>query len=243
MEQKNWLVKTGDFLFKYRNMLFPAMLVVLFLSYRTAHQYNGSENAEDVKDIVAECVVALGIAIRATVIGFKYIKRGGLNKKVYAEKLVTDGFFGLCRNPLYVGNLTVYFGVLLMHGSPWVLAIGTIIFVFIYTAIVAAEEYFLRHEFGDAYVQYCKDVPRWGIKFLNLRRATQGMSFNWKRVIIKDYTTMANALFAVSMLSLLENIQYDDHTDDSFWCTLIAVAVVMVVSVSFAKKRRILVAT
>ena len=124
MEQKNWLVKTGDFLFKYRNMLFPALLVTLFASYKTAHEYNGSQGSEDIKDIIAIMIVILGLTIRGAVIGFKYIKRGGLNKKVYAEKLVTDGFFGLCRNPLYVGNLTIYFGVLMIHGSPWVLLIG-----------------------------------------------------------------------------------------------------------------------
>lgn len=243
MEQKNWLVKTGDFLFKYRNLLFPSLLVLLFASYKTAHEYDGSEEAEDIKDWVAMMIVAAGLAIRAAVIGFKYIKRGGMNKKVYADKLVTDGFFGLCRNPLYVGNLTIYFGVLLMHGSPWVLAIGMSGFLFIYTAIVAAEEYFLRNEFGEAYVEYCRDVPRWGIKFLNFRKATQGMHFNWKRALIKDYGTIVNAVIAVSLLSLLEDMQFADYDDANYWYAAIAITLVLGFAVRIAKKRRFLVAS
>ena len=243
MEQKNWLVKTGDFLFKYRNLLFPLLLVVLFASYKTVHEYNGSEEAEDIKDVVAILIVAAGLIIRGAVIGFKYIKRGGLNKKVYAEKLVTDGFFGLCRNPLYVGNLTIYFGVLLMHGSPMVLAIGMAGFLFIYTAIVAAEEFFLRNEFGQAYVDYCRDVPRWGIRFLNFRKATQGMQFNWKRALIKDYGTIVNAVIAVSLLSLLEDEQFDDYSDANYWYAAIAITLILGLMVRIAKKRRILVAS
>ncbi len=242
MEQKNWLVKTGDFFFKYRNMLFPLLLLTLFLSYRAPHEYNGSEQAEEIKDFIAEVIVFLGLALRSAVIGYKYIKRGGLNKKVYAEKLVTDGFFGLCRNPLYVGNLIIYFGVLLMHGSPMVIVLGMVFFLFVYTAIVSAEEFFLRKEFGEAYAEYCRDVPRWGIKFWRFREATEGMHFNLKRALVKDYSTIANAIVSLTFLEFLEDEEAYTHADDMLFAAIVGTVVVVALAIRIAKRRGMLVA-
>lgn len=206
MEQKTTLIKIGDFFFKYRNLLFPLLLVSLFLMHNPEYAYFGEEWIEHVKDIIAVLIVLAGLSLRGAVIGFKYIKRGGLDKKVYAADLVTDGFFAVCRNPLYVGNFLIYIGVLLMHGTPYVLLLGLAFFMFVYKAIVAAEEYFLRNKFGAAYEAYCADVPRWNMKWSRLKGATAGMKFNFKRVIAKDYTTITNAVVAIVGLELWEEI-------------------------------------
>jgi hypothetical protein len=154
--------------------------------------------------------VAAGLAIRAFVIGFAYIKRGGMNKQVYADTLVVSGIFGLCRNPLYVGNLLVYIGVFLMHGAPLVVAIGIATFVIFYLAIVAAEEFFLRQKFGAEYEDYCARVPRWIPSLNNLgerfRTATEGMSYNFKRVMLKDYSTMINAAISLLFMAYYETL-------------------------------------
>jgi protein-S-isoprenylcysteine O-methyltransferase Ste14 len=211
MIPKNWLVKTGDFLFKYRNFLFPVLLVSLFLPHLPASQHLGSARLEELTDGLAVAMVFAGLLLRAAVIGFRYIKRGGLNKKVYAEDLVTDGFFAVCRNPLYVGNLIIYTGVLVMYGSPLVLLLGLGAFLFIYTAIVAAEEHFLTEKFGDAYRAYCRDVPRWWMRWSRLKQATRGMKFNVGRVLAKDYTTIANALIALLLIQLVEEEIFYPH--------------------------------
>ena len=39
MERKNWLVKTGDFFFKYRNGIFPAVMLGLFLLQPPAQRF------------------------------------------------------------------------------------------------------------------------------------------------------------------------------------------------------------
>jgi len=208
MEQKNWFIRIGDFFFKYRNLLFPLTLATLFLVRLPVHEYLGMEWLESVKDILAVLVVFAGLALRASVIGFAYIKRGGLNKQVYADTLVKEGFFSSCRNPLYVGNLIIYFGVVLMHGAPLVIVLGMAFFVFVYSAIVAAEEFFLRNKFGEEFAAYCKDVPRWGFKLDRLRAATQDMEFSLKRVIAKDYTTVTNAVIALTAIEFLEQVIY-----------------------------------
>lgn len=227
-EPKSWLVKTGDFLFKYRNLLFPILLVALFATHTPPSEYDGNHNYEIAKDVFAVWVVLSGLVLRAAVIGFKYIKRGGLNKQVYADTLVTEGFFATCRNPLYVGNMLIYTGVLLMHGSPFVFAVGLLMFCFIYTAIIAAEEYFLRGKFGVEYDAYCAEVPRWIPKFGRLK--IEGMEFNMNRVIAKDYTTMTNAVVAVVGLELWEQIETDPLSNHNVeWVVFISLLVAPIV--------------
>jgi len=204
LPRKSAWVRTGDFFFRYRNAVFPVVLVALFATFRPPAQYLGSESLEEWKDVLAIAVALAGLAFRATVIGFAYIKRGGLNKRVYADNLVTEGFFGLCRNPLYLGNMLIYAGVFLMHGNPWVVGLGILGYWLIYESIIAAEEFFLRDKFGPGYADYCHDVPRWLPRLSRFSEALHGMRFNWKRVVVKDYTTMANAAMALLLLELLE---------------------------------------
>ena len=240
MTQKSLLVRTGDFFFKYRNVIFPIVLVGLFLAFKTRDAYFNSEGLEVAKDAGAIVLTVAGLVLRGAVIGFRYIKRGGLNKKVYAENLVTDGFFGVCRNPLYVANLMIYAGVLLMHGEPLVLLIGLAFFLGVYHAIVAAEEYFLSQEFGAAYAAYCTDVPRWRLRLSKLRAATDGMHFNLKRALLKDYGTIANAVVSLALLEMLEQIQFYPHVQWTLFVVIISLTIIVGLAVRVGKKRGML---
>ncbi|MEK1892922.1 MAG: isoprenylcysteine carboxylmethyltransferase family protein [Rhizobium sp.] len=199
---KATMIHIGNFFFKYRNQVFPLIIVALFLMSPPPAEIGGSVTAERVKDVIALLVVFSGLALRATVIGYAYIQRGGLKKRVYASDLVTEGMFGVCRNPLYVGNMLVYAGVFLLQGNPTVVIVGIALFMFIYQCIVYAEEAFLEDKFGDAYRAYCADVPRWMLHFGNFAQATHGMVFNVKRVIAKDYSTVSAALLAVLLIEI-----------------------------------------
>ena len=242
MPEKSLWVRIGDFFFKYRNLVFPVILFALFIGFPPAGQYFGSEALEEWKDVVAIAVTLSGLAFRAAVIGFAYIKRGGLNKKVYAVDLVTEGFFGVCRNPLYVGNMLIYLGVFLMHGNPYAVVIGVASYWLIYESVIAAEEYFLRQKFGPGYADYCRDVPRWIPNFGRLKEATEGMTFNVKRVLLKDYPTVANGLLALLLLELLETFYYAPaatFTRDLSY-TLVPVALILAVTgaIALAKRRK-----
>ncbi|MFM7621825.1 MAG: methyltransferase family protein, partial [Alphaproteobacteria bacterium] len=140
-----------------------------------------------------------------------YIKRGGLNKEVYANTLVTEGYFGLCRNPLYVGNMLIYAGLFVFHGNPIVMVVGIALYWFIYESIIAAEEYFLKQKFGPAYEAYCRAVPRWIPDFRRYTQSLQGMTFHFQRCLTKDYTTIYNTLFAVIAVEVVRDY-YRDHT-------------------------------
>lgn len=208
MQTKNTLVKIGDFFFKTRNYIFPVILVALFLSFPPPADYFGFHWLEDAKDVVSALLVFAGLGLRSATIGWVYIKRGGLNKQVYADTLVTSGYFGMSRNPLYVGNMLIYSGIFMFHGHPAVIVMGIALYWFIYEAIIAAEEYFLREKFGKEYEAYCKSVPRWLPDCSKYKQAINGMSFSYLRAISKDYTTIFNAILAICAIEIIEHYFY-----------------------------------
>lgn len=193
-------VKVGDFFFKWRNLIFPFFVAGLCLAFPPV---SGNSGISLYVMIAGITLVIFGLTFRLATIGWAYIKRGGLNKKVYADTLVTDGFFGLCRNPLYVGNMLIYSGVFIFHGHPVVIIFGILSFYLIYEAIMAAEEHFLNNKFADIYESYCKNVNRWLPDFSKYKSSTSRMSFSLKRCIIKDYTTIYNSLIILILINLL----------------------------------------
>lgn len=195
------LVEYGNFMFRWRNTIFPIVLLALFFGFRPKYP-SGNEAADNALDALGVLLAMAGQALRFAVIGFAYILRGGRHGKVYAEDLVTSGFFAHSRNPLYLGNMLVLLGLFTIHGSPWVYVLGVPFFVLAYVAIVAAEENFLRGKFGAAYEAYMRDVPRWIPRLRGLRASLTGMRFNWRRVILKEYgSTFAWAAGAVVLMA------------------------------------------
>lgn len=180
------LHRWGTFLFKYRDAVFPAVILATIVATRPVFP-GGSRTADLWLDLVGILVCAAGQALRITVIGYKYIVRGGKNKQVHAEDLVTEGIFALARNPLYVGNIMVLFGLFLIWNSPVLYLIGVPFTLIGYKAIVTAEEAFLRGKFGSAYDEYCLTTNRWIPDFRKAPTALRDIPFNWRRVLIREY--------------------------------------------------------
>ena len=201
------LVRYGNFLFRYRDAVFPATLVALFLLTRPQWP-RGRDDYDTALDLTGVGVALLGQLLRVAVIGYAYIIRGGRNKQVYAEDLVTRGFFNHSRNPLYLGNLLILFGLLLLWNAPAAYLIGGTLFLVGYVAIVAAEEEFLRGKFGVQYDAYAARVPRWGIRLRGFRASMEGMVFNWRRVVLKEYGSAAYWIAAAFVLMLADSLRY-----------------------------------
>jgi protein-S-isoprenylcysteine O-methyltransferase Ste14 len=177
------VVRLGNFLFHYRNGLFPAAFVLLL--------WPGPPIFES--DLVAGAVglaVALGGQfLRAVTIGLDYIVRGGKNRTVYAEGLVTGGMFAHCRNPLYDGNLLLLAGVGLAANSLFFVLAVLPAGVFAYRAIIAAEEDYLRRKFGAEFDAYCARVNRFLPNLTGLATTLGSMEFKWRRLLVKEYGT------------------------------------------------------
>ena len=193
------LVAIGNFLFRFRNGLFPLAFLLVFLPGPAVFP------TDVVAAIVGAAVALLGQVVRGATIGLKYIVRGGRNRRVYAADLITEGLYSHTRNPMYVGNLLILTGIALASNSLTCLAIAVPMFVFFYIAIVAAEENFLRGKFGEAFDFYCRDVPRWRLRLNGLGATMKSMEFKWGRVIVKEYGTPTGWIIGISLV-LVQNI-------------------------------------
>src|SRR4051812_38054034 len=106
------MITIGNFFFKYRNYLFIFLYLALFIPSPPVFTTKFFGEHYYIWPIIIGLLVTIsGQAIRGATIGLAYIVRGGKDKKVYADELVTEGIFNHCRNPLYVGNILMLLGV------------------------------------------------------------------------------------------------------------------------------------
>lgn len=90
-----------------------------------------------------------------------YIGRSSWTRRERAEILITGGPYGLCRNPLYVGNILIALGFGVLSGLIWYMPILFAILVLHYSIVVRCEESFLEERFGEVYRAYRAQVSRW----------------------------------------------------------------------------------
>lgn len=75
--------------------------------------------------------------------------------------LVTDGVFGLTRNPMYIAMVVMCLGFAFLLGRAAMFASPLFMFAILNWAFVPFEEGKMRRQFGDAYDAYTKRVRRW----------------------------------------------------------------------------------
>lgn len=208
-------VAIGNFLFRTRNGLFPVLYLVLFIGGPTAFTH-GTQAL-----IVGGAIIVIGQAVRVLTVGLDYIVRGGRNKKVYADGLVQNGLFAHCRNPLYLGNLLMITGMGIASNNLYYLLIAMPLLFLAYTCIIAAEEYYLRERFGEEYCQYLARTPRLLPELKGLVQAQWDYPFNWRRVVVKEYSTLC-----ISLLMLIA-LSYQALRPDMSWQLALCLAVVV----------------
>jgi protein-S-isoprenylcysteine O-methyltransferase Ste14 len=76
------------------------------------------------------------------------------------KALVTTGPYRLIRNPLYLGGLLIFLGIIVTIPSLFLAILGLIGLPIIYTGI-AREEKGLEGRFGEDYRRYKQNVPGW----------------------------------------------------------------------------------
>jgi protein-S-isoprenylcysteine O-methyltransferase Ste14 len=235
------MIAIGQFFFRFRNAIFPLVMVLAVLLSRPLYSY-GSNGADLLVDLLGIAVILAGQALRVATIGYEYIRRGGRDGRVYAESLVQGGLFAHCRNPLYVGNILMAIGFLIVIGQGWLIVAGTAVVVFVYSAIVAAEEDFLSREFGAEYDRYRERVNRWIPDPRGLRESLARMRFNWQRVLVKEYNTLFAVLGALLLTQAWTHLG-EGAMSDARWAWLMVGSGLLIAAyllVRGLKKRQVL---
>ena len=188
-------MRAGQFFFKYRNYLFPLVFVPVALGTKPRMLFQDPRAGEWL-EIAGLALLALGQGLRALVIGLSHIQRGGRKKQIHAPALLEDGLFAHSRNPLYLGNMLIVLGLAVVHNGVWMYVVLLPFFVFVYASIVAAEESYLREQFGTEYALYCARVPRFVPHLTGIRRTFATGSFDWKRLVRLEHAPAFASLTA-----------------------------------------------
>jgi protein-S-isoprenylcysteine O-methyltransferase Ste14 len=77
------------------------------------------------------------------------------------RELVSRGFYGRSRNPMYLGVVTAVIGQAIVFASAAVGVYALLLFIVFHVVVRFLEEPHLRARQGDAYARYCRRVPRW----------------------------------------------------------------------------------
>ncbi|MGZ5219000.1 MAG: methyltransferase family protein [Chitinophagaceae bacterium] len=232
------MVRLGNLLFHNRNWLFPLFYIILFIP--SPEVFNNPVTAM----VIGFSITLLGQLIRIITIGLVYIIRGGKNRTVYADNLVTTGIFSHCRNPLYVGNILILAGLGVASNSIIFIAIATPLFIFFYQAIVKAEENFLQNKFGQQFTDYCSKVNRWMPRMAGIRKTVGSMEFKWKRVVIREYTStyiwMSGAVLIVMKHFYNHDDRFDFQKNLTLFIILLAGLLLLYLFARYLKKSKIL---
>lgn len=114
-------------------------------------------------------VIRLPIGILLLIIS-GYMAASGLwivfGKKVQSQGVIRKGVFRFVRHPIYLSEIILYSGLLILNIS-LAAALILVIAIFFLHYISRYEEKLLCVKFGDEYRRYMKEVPMW---FPRLRR-------------------------------------------------------------------------
>ena len=106
------------------------------------------------------CVAA---ALALDVWAFRTLRRHRTTIRPHAaaSALVTEGPFGLSRNPIYLGNLLLVAGIGLALGRLWLVLLAPLLAVALQELAIKREERHLEARFGAAWRDYAARVRRW----------------------------------------------------------------------------------
>jgi len=208
-------IAVGNFFFQYRNRLFPLIFLLAALTLRPSIMF-GSPLADRLLAASGMIIVLFGELVRLLTIGFEYIHRGGKEGRVYAGRLVQGGVFGLVRNPMYIGNVLIAVGMTVYLRSPLAYAILIPLFMFLYQALIAAEEAYLCDRFGSDYEEYCAKVNRFLPRLEHIPEAFSGMRFDWRRSVRKDLGTVVGLTMGLILIPLWRTYHLDG------WATMLS---------------------
>ncbi len=204
MKLQDSLEKQGEFLFRNRGFI-PILFILFsipvsyFNSFECLIEHKGVEYA-----VLFSAIgfIALGHLIRAQVILARQDATSGRNRnEQVADSLNTKGWYSIVRNPLYVANFLIWFGLSIYLFSFWLSVLLILLFWMYYERIVFAEEAFLSNKFGAAYTNWCNVTPVFIPKltgFIPIK-----YKFSLSKVIFNEYSSMLSTGTCFLFVALL----------------------------------------
>lgn len=205
MSKNKKIAEQGAFLFRWRSYL-PLLLILpglAALPVGSVIEQKYGDSFEEMWVIMGFVISLIGLAVRWFTVGFVPAGTSGRNTKTQrAEALNTDGMYSVCKNPLYLGNFIVLFGILISIKSWWLLILGCGAYYFYIKRIIATEEDFLIEKYGKIYTDWADKTPAFFPNFRLWQKPE--MNFSAKTVLKREYNgfmAVCAAFFFTEMIA------------------------------------------
>ncbi len=188
-------MQLGQFFFKYRSYTpIPFLLPMLLYARPT----------------ITTMAVGVIFVIIGEIIRFWGVSYAGsetrTTSKPGASNLITQGPFAFVRNPLYIGNIFMYFGVAFMSNSlvPYLQILSIVYFAFQYYFIVLWEEAELKEIFKEKYMHYYENVNRFLPKFTAYDESKRSeVNKDIKAAYVSEKRTFQSMFISIIMIVLI----------------------------------------
>ena len=184
-------MSTGNFLFKYRSYT-PIPLALYIL-------YNSHPEIQNV--LIGFILIAIGESLRMWAVSYA----GGITRttNVGAPSLCTSGPYGYTRNPLYIGNMIIYSGVVFVAGSLNILSMLIVTWAFFmiqYYLIINLEQNTLIDIFGKEYKNYMNNVPILFPRLSSWKNKDKYVPMKFSKTIKTEKRTLQNIILLILII-------------------------------------------
>ena len=182
---------TGNFLFKYRSYT-PIPLALYIL-------YNSHLEIQNV--LIGFILIAIGESLRMWAVSYA----GGITRttNVGAPSLCTSGPYGYTRNPLYIGNMIIYSGVVFVAGSLNILSMLIVTWAFFiiqYYLIINLEQNTIIDIFGKEYKNYMNNVPIFFPRLTSWKNKDKYVPMKFSKTIKTEKRTLQNIILLILVI-------------------------------------------
>jgi protein-S-isoprenylcysteine O-methyltransferase Ste14 len=195
----------------------------------------GSLFMDDLTDWLGIGIALLGQGLR----GWAW----GSNAPARTQGVRTRGPYALVRHPLYVGNVLIAWGLLLIFHNPWAYLFCGLSFMLLYRVVIVVEEQQMEERTGESYRQYvASGVPRYVPDLRRLPEAVRTSApFSWRLAGKKEYESVLGLVAGAGALLLYEKVW--QLGVDAAWAHVMALAVMLgcvaVLAVSLYIRKRL----
>ena len=180
--------KLGNFFFKIRSFTpIPFILALLYFAEPAWHTTP-----------IGILFIVVGEFLRIWAVGYA----GGTTRATSlgaARDLVTTGPYSYVRNPLYLGNFLLSFGICIVANVLWLIPVLIIGYFIQYLPIITVEEGYLQKSCGTVYQIYQEQVLRFLPQFRPYS-SPSAHDFSWARAIKSEKRTLTAIICVIGLI-------------------------------------------
>jgi protein-S-isoprenylcysteine O-methyltransferase Ste14 len=197
---KNWKIKVGNVLFKWRSFTPIPLIALVFIIFKP-------DNLNE-KNIILNLGGFL-LSLLGEILSFT--GTSGRESYLKADALNTTGIYAIVRNPLYIGNFFMFTGIVIVFSNVFAVLVFAVFLILQYYFIILSEESFLKEKYGESYETYCRHVRRILPTFKNYKRNQN--PFSLKKVILKENDSIFNMLMMFLLVLLYKERVFSGSID------------------------------